>query len=316
MISIIIPIFNAEKELNRMLQSIQNQSVTEYEVIMIDDGSRDKSAEICKKFASHDTRFQYYYQENKGVSTARNNGLKKARGEYITFVDADDEIDSNYLEVLMNLCQHSDIVVCDVVVEYNGMEKKRFTGEDALLTKEEAINLLLNRKIINSGPCAKLFKRNIIGEVEFPVMKTYEDILFNLFVFSNAAIVTVTSKTQYHYIENSQGAMSSMSKAPSEDIIVASERIIQFIKERNGVIKPECLYVTISHLFQYVLSMVRGECEWDRTFIMKTKLLFKKYYLDILKCTAIPKKEKIVFICFVFGWVYTNEKWIYANTKR
>ena len=316
MISIIIPIYNAEKELERMLQSIQNQSVTEYEVIMIDDGSRDKTAEICKKFARHDARFQYYHQENKGVSIARNYGLWKSQGEYIAFVDADDEIDRNYLEILMQACRYADIAVCDVVVECNGIEIKRFTGEDAVLSKEEAINLLLKRKVINSGPCAKLFKREIIGTIEFPLLRTYEDILFNLFVFSNASNVAITSKTQYHYIENSQGAMSIMNKAPSKDVIVASERIIQFIKGKCDVLEQECLYITISHLFQYVLSMVHKECECDKSFIMRVKALYRKNFGDIWKCTAIPIKEKVVFICFMFGWVYTNKKWIYVNTTR
>lgn len=316
MISIIVPIYNAERELDRMLRSIQKQSVTEYEVIMIDDGSKDKSADICKEIAKNDLRFRYYYQENKGVSVARNNGLKRAKGEYIAFVDADDEIDQNYLEVLMNACQHSDIAVCDTVVECNGIEMKRFTGEYDALFRDDAINLLLCRKIINSGPGGKLFKRNVIGKIIFPVMKTYEDILFNLLVFSNATTVSVTSKTQYHYIENLKGAMSGMKKIPSKDIIVASDQIMQFIKEKKEIVEPECLYATISHLFQYVLAMALGESQWDEGFIMESRLVYKKYLLDILKCTAIPQKEKLVFICFVFGWIYTNKTWIYINGMR
>ena len=316
MISIIVPIYNAEKELPRMLCSIQKQSVEEYEVIMIDDGSKDRSADICKEIAKKDLRFQYYYQENKGVSIARNNGLRRAKGEYIAFVDADDEIDKNYLETLMCACKYSDIAVCDMVVESNGIEVKRFTGEYDKLPREQAINLLLSRKIISSGPCAKLFKRDIIGKIVFPELKTYEDMLFNLYVFFNAATVTITSKTQYHYIENSQGAMSGMKKAPSKDIIDASDQIMQFIVKSKDIIEPECLYVTISHLFQYVLAMVLGKSKWDVGFLMESRLMYKKYLGNILNCTAIPMKEKIVFVCFVFGWIYTNKKWIKINGVR
>ena len=316
MISIIIPIYNAEKQLERMLRSIQTQSLTEYEVIMIDDGSTDKSASICKAMVKEDCRFQYYYQENQGVSIARNNGLKKTAGEFIAFVDADDEIDPNYLEVLRNACQHSDIAICDTVVESNGIEIKRFTGDYDKLSREQAINLLLSRKIINSGPGAKLFKRSVIGTIDYPLMKTYEDILFNLSVFNNATKVTVTSKTQYHYIENPQSAMSGMKKAPSNDIIIASDKIIQFIKKEKEIIEPECFYVTISHLFQYVFAMVYGECQWNERFIIESRLMYKKYLKDILKCMAIPKKEKIVFVGFIFGWIYTEKKWIRINSMR
>jgi len=314
MISIIIPIYNSGKELERLLKSVQNQSFTDYEVIMIDDGSCDNSAEICKKFSQNDERFKYFYQENKGVSIARNNGLKNAKGDYITFLDADDVIDSDYLKVLTS--EDADIVVCDVVVEVDGKEKRHFVDDELDLNKDEAMNLLLKREIINSGPCAKLFKREIIGEINFPVMKTYEDILFCLEVFLKAATVKVTPKTRYHYIENSRGAMSSMLKAPSTDIIVASEKILEFIKATEKVRAPECFYVTLSHVFQYVLSMVCGECEWNKDFIIGSKALFKKYFSDILKCNAVPKKEKVVFICYTFGWIYTNKKWVNVNKTR
>lgn len=313
MISIIIPIYNAEKEIKRMLRSIQNQSFTEYEVIMIDDGSKDRSAEICKNFTKNDIRFKYYSQKNQGVSIARNNGLKRANGEYIAFLDADDDIDENYFEELLKACQNADIAVCDVVVERDGREHKRFTGGDVLLNKEEAINLLLSRRVINSGPCAKLYKRNVLSTQEFPLMKTYEDILFNLGVFSNAAFVAITSKTQYHYIENIQGAMSSMGKAPSLDIIVASEQIMNYIEKKNDEVNPECLYVTISHLFQYVLAMIRKECVWDNNFILEARKLYRKYWSAIWKCKDISLKEKIVFGGFIYGWIYSEKKWIYVN---
>ncbi len=314
MISIIIPIYNAEKELERMLKSVQNQSFTYYEVIMIDDGSRDNSAEICKKFSQNDNRFKYFYQENKGVSIARNNGLKNAKGDYITFLDADDVIDSDYLKVLAG--EDADIVVCDVAVEVDGKEKRHFVDEELTLTKDEALDLLLKREVINSGPCAKLFKKDIIGKIEFPVMKTYEDILFCLDVFSKASTVKVTPKTRYHYIENSQGAMSSMLKAPSTDIVAASEKLLSFIKSTENVRAPGCFYVTMSHVFQYVLSMVSGECEFNRDFIKKSKGLFKKYFSYILKCSAVPDKEKIVFVCYSFGLVYADGKWVNVNKMR
>ena len=316
MISIIIPIYNAEKELDRMLTSIQRQSMTDYEVIMIDDGSRDNSEIICKKFVSRDQRFHYFYQENKGVSVARNNGMSRARGEYIAFVDADDEIDPNYLEVLLEACKHSDIAVCDVVIEKNGKEIGRFTGERDGVTREEAINLLLKRRIINSGPYAKLYRRNVIGKVEFPLMKTYEDILFNLHAFFNANSISITPKTQYHYIENSKGAMSTLNKAVSIDIIVASDQILQFITRKNSMMEPECLYVTLSHVFQYVIALLKEQMQRNTTFLVEAKYLFKKNLFNIWNCSAIPWKEKIVFSCFASGWIYTNKKLISIHKMR
>jgi len=315
MISVIIPIYNSGKDLERLLKSLKNQSFSDYEVIMIDDGSCDNSAEICENFLQEDNRFKYFYQDNGGVSVARNNGMKKAKGEFITFLDADDEIDSNYLDVLFERSD-ADIVVCDVVVEADGKERRNFIDEELNLNKDEAIDLLLKREVINSGPCAKLFKREIIGEIEFPLMKTYEDILFVLDVFSKASFVKVTPETRYHYIENTQGAMSKMLKAPSTDIIVASQKILDYINKTKEYRAPECFYVTLSHVFQYVLSMVNGECEYSKDFITKSKTLFRKSLVDILKCSAVSKKEKLVFALYTTGFIYTDKKWICVNKKR
>ena len=316
MITVIIPIYNADKKIESMLKCLQNQSFTDFEVIMIDDGSTDDTSHICKKYAAEDTRYKYFYQQNKGVSAARNYGMQKAKGEYIAFVDADDRIDNNYFEALVKGCQNADIAVCDTVIESNGAETGRFTGNFASLDSYEALNMLLSRKIINSGPCAKLYRRDIIGNIEFPTMKTYEDILFNIMVFEKAKSVCVTSETQYHYIENKQGAMSKMKAAPSTDIIVASEKIMDFIINNESNLSAECTYVTISHLFQYVASMVLEQCQWDYEFIAKAQKFYKTYLTVIFRCTAVPAKEKIVFALFAAGIAYIDKKWFYINHKR
>lgn len=316
MITVIIPIYNAEKKIENILKDIRIQSYVDFEIIMIDDGSTDDSSHICKKYAEEDSRYKYFYQENKGVSFARNYGMQKANGQYIAFVDADDRIDNNYLETLINACKNADIAVCDTVVESNGAEIKRFTGDFVSLDCNKALDMLLSRKVINSGPYAKLYRRSIIGDTEFPIMKTYEDILFNLMVFAKAKSVCVTSETQYHYIENKQGAMSKMKSAPSTDIISASEKIMEFIITNAADLSPECMYATISHVFQYVASMVLGECRWNNEFIAESRKFYKKYLIYIFRCTAVPVKEKIVFTLFTVGIAYINKKWFYINHKR
>ena len=101
-ISIIVPIYNAEKTLSQTLNSIRNQSYNNFEVLLIDDGSSDGSSKICKLYVSLDNRFNYVYQHNKGVSSARNEGLKVANGDYVIFVDSDDTLPPRSLEHLIN----------------------------------------------------------------------------------------------------------------------------------------------------------------------------------------------------------------------
>ena len=160
MISVIIPIYNTGKLLNRMLQSIQKQSYKDLEIILINDGSTDESEQECKKAEINDERIRYFYQENAGVSSARNYGMKLAQGEYIAFLDSDDEIDTNYFEQLLIACKNTDIAVCNLIVESNNKEElSRFEMNNQILTSTEALNQLLTRKGINSGPCAKLFRK-------------------------------------------------------------------------------------------------------------------------------------------------------------
>lgn len=294
-VSVIIPIFNAEKSISTMLHCLESQLLIDYEVILIDDGSRDCSLEICKKYAIKDKRFTVFHQENNGVSSARNLGLSKAQGEYITFLDADDEIPSNYLEKLLKTAidNKADISVCDVTVINNNQETKRFTCPEKKLTKTQALNHVLNREAINSGPCAKLFRRSVIGKSIFPRLKAYEDIIFVVDVFDKAQNIVSTNETEYKYIQNQDGAMSSFLSMPSEDIIVASEYLIGFI-ECHPNLSPKCFYTTISHLMQYCQSIN----DKSSSFTKKAKRLIKNNNQKIIFSPAFSWKEKMYYLFY------------------
>lgn len=315
MISVIIPIYNAERYLNRMLDNLLAQNFMDYECLLIDDGSTDRSYDICSEYAQKDTRFRYIQQGKKGVSAARNCGIKNARGEYIAFLDADDEILPNYLQVLFDNCQQSSIAVCDVVVFENGKEIARFTEGDTELTQVQALNSLLSRSGINSGPAAKLYKKSVIQDLKFPMMHTYEDLVFSMNAFSNADKIVSTSKTQYHYILHSTGTMASMEKNPSVDIIIATEKVLDFIASRSDL-DPKCFYITISHLLQYALPMAISRNYFSRDFIDQTQRLYRKHFTQILMCKAIPWKEKIVFFLFSHGWVLQSGRKINRLRKE
>ena len=113
LISIIVPIYNVEKYLRQCLDSIMNQTYRNFECLLINDGSSDNSEDICREYVSKDSRFRYFEKENGGVSSARNLGIEHSKGEYITFIDSDDWVDSDYLEVLYNslVDERADIAI-------------------------------------------------------------------------------------------------------------------------------------------------------------------------------------------------------------
>lgn len=161
MISIIIPIYNAEKYLNDCLKSIQQQTYSDFEVLMVDDGSKDSSAEICTTFESGDSRFHYVHQENAGVSVARNAGLARAKGEWISFVDADDAIDENFLKEMLNQSGAYDAVNCDYTSDPKTLGK---SGGMYAISKEGLIKSIIYEKSKTPQLWSLIYKKSIIDK--------------------------------------------------------------------------------------------------------------------------------------------------------
>lgn len=302
MLSVIVPVYNAEKYLKRTFRSICHQTFRDYEVILVDDGSSDGSAAICDAIAEEDRRFFCIHKENGGVSSARNMGLAHSRGGYITFLDADDEIPENYFEVLYQALAQSQgqMSVCDVKILQDGSEIRRFTCEPGTLSQQEALNYLLSRKKINSGPCAKMFSREVLRELEFKPLKVYEDILFVMEAVSRCTVIAVTDRTAYRYYQNGDSAMSNVKKLPAEDIIRATEQILVFIRGRKDL-APECTYASLSHLMQYVQPLLKKDSPAEKSFVRAARRLTRKYVPEILGCSAFPWKEKILYTAFSVG---------------
>ncbi len=300
MISIIIPIYNAAQHLPHMLQSLEEQSEQELEILLMDDGSTDASADICKSAEQRDARMHYFYHENAGVSAARNYALSLANGEYIAFLDADDTIDPNYFSELLVACSGADIAVCDVVIETEAGEAlSRFTAGLQTLTSQQALNMLLSRQGINSGPCGKLFRRSVVEGLHFPALKAYEDILFVKDAFAQSTYIASTAKTAYHYRQNAGSAMDQLKRSPSSDIVSATEELLKFISQYKDL-DAACLYITISHLYQYVLSLDVHDVA-SKPFRDAARQLYRKYWKSILSCSAFPWKEKIVYSLFTWN---------------
>ncbi len=276
---------------------------------MIDDGSRDNSAAILNEISAADSRFRYIYQENQGVSAARNHGLAISKGRYITFIDADDILPENYLEMLMKALTNDDcqMSVCDVTVIENEKETMRFSCETNKLDQRETLNLIISRREINSGPCAKLFRREVLNDLKFPPLKAYEDILFAIAAVCKCEHIAVTNKTEYRYIQNVGSAMSTFLKIPSQDIVTATEQMLAFLKDRKDL-SPLCFYTTASHLMQYVLPLLNSDDEKARGFVNAARCVYKQYVREIWSCSAFPWKEKITFTLFAYGWIYQNKR--------
>lgn len=204
LISIIVPVYNVQDYLYRCVDSLLRQTYSNLEIILIDDGSTDRSLNMCRKFAEADARIKIVSQPNKGIGAVRNIGLSCARGEYVAFVDSDDWIEPDMYEsllgVMLNEC--ADIVCCS---HFRDMENKselsNAIGNSVVtLTREEAFEALRVGKLVLNFLWDKLFRREVLADVVFPEKRQFEDLIVSGQWLYNARKVAYLPSPKYHYV--------------------------------------------------------------------------------------------------------------------
>lgn len=223
MISIIVPVFNSEKGIDRCIKSILSQTYSDLELILIDDGSSDRSAGICKQYEKKDPRVHLVQQENRGVSAARNRGLALAKGEYLQFVDSDDYIACSMCEKLVTHIEKSgaDVVICghtELLGDVKDVRLPRIEGKVYLKELRQIYPEIFEKFILNS-PCNKLYRKCKLIE-DFPEdISLGEDLIFNLHNLKNMESVFFLKESLYFYVTHSE----SLNRKYRKDSIECAE---------------------------------------------------------------------------------------------
>lgn len=205
LVSVIVPIYNTEKYLNRCIESIVGQTYCNLEILLIDDGSTDNCPRICDTWAEKDCRIKVVHQTNAGQSSARNVGLDIARGEYILFVDSDDYISEDHINCLHDLVAmlNVDIAACELLcIDDEGQifNAPYNDGEIEVLDTASALSELLEGKLLSHGPMAKLYDRKLFAHVRYPVGKIYEDMGTTYRTVLMCNKVAVLRQASYYYV--------------------------------------------------------------------------------------------------------------------
>ena len=251
MISIIIPVFNAEKYLPECLESITNQTYCDFEVICVNDGSSDKSSEICQSYVDRDNRFKLINKENGGVSSARNLALEKVKGDYVCFVDADDIVSSDFLYHLLEISKDGNFGICN----YTRVEEE--LGDGSLHLDEykatDYLRLVINEAVQHPNICMMLFKTSLIKEAELSFTLgcvRNEDYEFYMKYMSYETRVTVSNYKAYYYRDNNESASHKYDKGVLT-AIEADFRLSTFLFEK-GILEEENLILPAGvQLFVY-----------------------------------------------------------------
>ena len=236
LISIIIPVYNAQRYLNRCLKSIISQTYQNFEVILVNDGSIDDSYQVCQEFANKDKRITVITQTNSGASSARNRGIEIAKGKWITFVDADDYVEKKHLECLCeNITNEKALIIQGLKqVNFQGEEIKKIEFENTILTDTEIQKAFDEKEIFEYGyTVAKLYNREIINKyrIRFNEQISYsEDMLFMLEYILNSNIIKFIGGANYNYITDISNLSQRYNSFESEYLLFT-----EYIKTNQAI---------------------------------------------------------------------------------
>ena len=211
LISVVVPVYNVERFLEKCITGIINQTYTNFELILVDDGSTDQCPEICNRFADKDQRIRVIHKENGGLSSARNKGIELVNGNYVTFIDSDDWIDSRYLEYLYKLVVNNaaQISVCDLYDSIDGDMPHCSLAAEEVLNAESALELMFYQTGFTNSASGKMFVKDLIPYLTFPVGKFHEDLWTIYKAIAHADTVAYGRSSLYCYLHHNGGISHS-----------------------------------------------------------------------------------------------------------
>lgn len=283
MISVIVPVYNVEKYLERCIDSILKQTYSDLEILLIDDGSSDNSGKICDEYAKKDNRIKVIHKKNGGISDVRNVGIENAKGDYIGFVDSDDYIADDMFETLYKLSNenNADISIVSFYEMYNG--KLIGVRDDKTLTKmdkQEALKELLIDTNIQSYMWNKLFKKELFDNLRFPLGKNFEDIATVLLIFERANKVVLLQDPKYYYLRRDDSIVGHRTNKTYLDYL-------EVVYDKYLYLKDKYPKIEVYNAYNYVINMI-----WVYTIICAFDLdeVFNNYDRDYNLLVEIMKK--------------------------
>ena len=238
MISVIVPVYNVETYLEECLDSIQNQTYTDFEVLLVNDGSTDRSKAICERYCKENRRFHLLNQENQGLSAARNTGVAASRGEFIAFVDSDDMILANYLETLIHYMREDvDIVESQFTVSNEEFLAKSFKEPSILFegNSQEAVKIF-PKHVLNVNAVTKLYRRSIVEAVPYIDGVIFEDVYCGIGMLKYIRKIIKIDYKGYYYRQHQASIMHRTFTPKNLDIFTVSDQLIDLYSDREELL--------------------------------------------------------------------------------
>lgn len=306
-ISIIIPVYNVEKYLSRCIRSLLNQTFSDFEILLIDDGSTDKSGEICNEYSKNFDFIKVYHKDNGGLSDARNYGIDKSRGKYVTFVDPDDFVHKDYLKTLFELVQEDEVQVsCISGVRYLEGSKIPNTGhssENVVNTTDGLRNMLI-RKGFGVSAWGKLFEKEMFRTIRFPKGKIYEDIFTIPYVIAKSEKIAYKEEYMYYYFVRKDSITHAEFDSRNLMMLEGLNKLSEFIMANYPELKDamQCRYIWD------ILSLINKACSTKEYKKLVKKIISNnnEFWNSALENIYLDKRRK--FQVRLINWSITVYK--------
>lgn len=295
MVTVIVPIYNQKRFLNRCIDSIIEQTYKDIEILLVDDGSTDGSDEICEQYKVRDSRVKVIHKPNGGLSSARNIALEDAEGDYITFVDSDDYLANDYVEKSINLCEVNlaDISIMNMKYIPENMNEEisdEIETNVIILSPEQAIECSLYQILFSCCAPGKLYKKHIFEHIRFPLGKLSEDLAVCHNVLACANKIVYSDKIGYYYRQQEKSIMHVFNPQRMDALQWALE-----IEEFCALNYPDILTAAKCRTFNvavHLLLDISEKTETNYKFESLLKKEIKRTRMTVLSCHKVRLREK------------------------
>ena len=317
LISVIVPVYNVEPYLEKCVQSICRQTYKNLEIILVDDGSTDKSGQMCDEFALNDSRIVVYHQKNTGQAGARNYAISIAKGEYIGFVDSDDWVADDMYEVLLTSLQKNDadISMCGRFSVRGDVIKESplfHLDNETIMDNREAVKRFLTYKAIDSSMWDKLYKKELFNGVTLPLGYICEDVPAVYMLLAKAKRVVHCAKPLYYVLIRSGSTSRSTFSHKTMGLYYNFKPVYDLCQRDFGEFENECDYFFLKNLLVLayriaIASPIPNERKEINALIRKNKkTIFENKYLKksykLFALTIVLRIERLAMkLCTMFG---------------
>lgn len=301
-VSVVVPVYNCEAYIGRCIESILNQSYDNLELILMDDGSPDRSGEICDQYAGKDTRIRVFHGKNRGAAAVREEGAKRVGSDYIAFVDSDDYIEADYIETLMAaiLEEQGDVVCSDYIDEGNRGKTPRIEKRESLCRTEEMLKAFFKGMEFALVINGKIFKRELLDQLQFEDMRYGEDSFLMLDCFTKCKKMVLIPYSGYHYVMNPNSITNSGSELFRwRDWM----RRVEFLREicSRPELEMEFREKAERMYAHYLFASLCVNCKYatEKEF-REFSEAYRVYYAGI--CAGAVKNPGKAFVMWIFSW--------------